>query len=35
MADSLGFSDLSTFSQAYKRWSGITPSYFKKVNKIK
>lgn len=26
IAETLGFSDLSTFSQAYKRWTGISPS---------
>lgn len=26
VADALGFSDLSTFSQAYKRWTGLAPS---------
>ena len=33
VAEDLGFSDLSTFSQAYKRWTGITPSQFKKEKK--
>ncbi|USA48216.1 AraC family transcriptional regulator [Acinetobacter sp. C26M] len=30
VAEHLGFSDLSTFSQAYKRWTGIAPSQFQK-----
>ncbi|MFM6906338.1 MAG: AraC family transcriptional regulator ligand-binding domain-containing protein [Acinetobacter tjernbergiae] len=30
VAEILGFSDLSTFSQAYKRWTGIAPSHYKK-----
>ncbi|MDR2251122.1 AraC family transcriptional regulator ligand-binding domain-containing protein [Acinetobacter sp.] len=34
IAETLGFSDLSTFSQAYKRWTGIAPSHYKK-RKIK
>lgn len=34
VAEILGFSDLSTFSQAYKRWTGIAPSYYKN-NEIK
>ncbi|WP_407324473.1 hypothetical protein [Acinetobacter pittii] len=25
----LGFSDLSTFSEAYKRWIGLAPSHYK------
>ncbi len=31
VAEHLGFSDLSTFSQAYKRWAGIAPSQFQKA----
>ncbi|MDA3464549.1 helix-turn-helix domain-containing protein [Acinetobacter nosocomialis] len=30
VAEILGFSDLSTFSQAYKRWTGVAPSHYKK-----
>lgn len=30
IADSLGFSDLSTFSQAFKRWTGESPSAARK-----
>jgi len=30
VADLLGFSDLSTFSQAYKRWTGQAPSHARK-----
>lgn len=30
IADALGFSDLSTFSQAYKRWTGHAPSAARK-----
>jgi AraC-like DNA-binding protein len=30
IAETLGFSDLSTFSQAYKRWTGIAPSRYNK-----
>ena len=30
IADRLGFSDLSTFSQTYKRWTGMTPSAARK-----
>ncbi|WP_425468202.1 helix-turn-helix domain-containing protein [Paraburkholderia guartelaensis] len=26
IAQELGFSDLSSFSQAYKRWTGVAPS---------
>jgi AraC-like DNA-binding protein len=26
VAAELGFSDLSSFSQAYKRWTGVAPS---------
>lgn len=29
IAEVLGFSDLSTFSQAYKRWTGFPPSHYK------
>lgn len=29
IADQLGFSDLSSFSQAFKRWYGIAPSQFR------
>lgn len=28
----LGFSDLSTFSQAFKRWYGVAPSIFRDRN---
>jgi AraC-like DNA-binding protein len=31
VAEILGFSDLSTFSQAYKRWTGIAPSHYKNI----
>lgn len=34
IAEILGFSDLSTFSQAYKRWTGFPPSHYKN-NEIK
>lgn len=27
IAEELGFSDLSSFSQAYKRWTGVAPSF--------
>jgi AraC-like DNA-binding protein len=27
IARELGFSDLSSFSQAYKRWTGVAPSF--------
>lgn len=30
VAEILGFSDLSTFSQAYKRWTCVAPSHYKK-----
>ena len=30
VADLMGFSDLSTFSQAYKRWTGLAPSAARK-----
>jgi AraC-like DNA-binding protein len=30
IADIMGFSDLSTFSQAYKRWTGFAPSRARK-----
>lgn len=30
VAEALGFSDLSTFSQAYKRWTGVAPSLARK-----
>ncbi|QYJ99238.1 AraC family transcriptional regulator [Shewanella alkalitolerans] len=33
IAEELGFSDLSTFSQAYKRWTGIAPSKQRKILK--
>ncbi|WP_332604902.1 AraC family transcriptional regulator [Acinetobacter sp. ESBL14] len=33
VAEQLGFSDLSTFSQAYKRWTGIAPSQSLKERK--
>ncbi|MCA3841113.1 helix-turn-helix domain-containing protein, partial [Burkholderia sp.] len=26
IAEELGFSDMSSFSQAYKRWTGVAPS---------
>ena len=26
IAQELGFSDMSSFSQAYKRWTGVAPS---------
>jgi len=29
IAGRLGFSDLSTFSQAFKRWYGVAPSVFR------
>lgn len=29
IADILVFSDLSTFSQAYKRWIGFAPNHYK------
>ncbi|WP_227554130.1 helix-turn-helix transcriptional regulator [Acinetobacter haemolyticus] len=35
IAEILGFSDLSTFSQAYKRWTGFPPSHYKNENYIK
>jgi AraC-like DNA-binding protein len=31
VAELLGFSDLSTFSQAYKRWTGLAPSHDQKA----
>jgi AraC-like DNA-binding protein len=27
IAERLGFSDLSSFSQAFKRWFGVSPSH--------
>ncbi|MET4896601.1 AraC family transcriptional regulator [Sphingomonadaceae bacterium jetA1] len=30
IADELGFSDLSSFSQAFKRWTGVAPSLYRK-----
>lgn len=27
IAEELGFSDLSSFSQAYRRWAGVAPSF--------
>jgi len=30
IAEMVGFSDLSTFSQAYKRWTGLAPSTARK-----
>lgn len=30
VAEGLGFGDLSTFSQAFKRWYGVSPSHFKR-----
>lgn len=35
IAEVLGFSDLSTFSQAYKRWTGFSPSHYRKNTKSK
>ena len=32
IAQVLGFSDLSSFSQAYKRWTGTTPSVARSGN---
>ena len=33
VAEALGFSDLSTFSQAYKRWTGVAPSIARQRSK--
>jgi AraC-like DNA-binding protein len=32
VAERLGFSDLSTFSQAFKRWYGVSPRAFRRQN---
>lgn len=35
VADSLGFSDASSFHQAFRRWTGVTPAQYKKTRQKK
>ena len=34
VADRLGYADISHFSRAFKRWTNVTPRFYREVNKV-